>query len=211
MGSAVVPLAVLAGGAALVYVGITNPAGGAFAGIGNLIKGGAATPASPSGFGATAADLARLGTAGLNITGAIGAGIAQSDITGVRAEVIAQAQTWLGVPYEFGGNTRHGIDCSGFTLQVFATVGIHLPRVSYLQAKRGRRTLTPQPGDLVAFGSPVDHVGIYIGNGQMINAPHKGTVVRVEPVDYGVHPIIYRDLLSRRVVKSRPKKGRVQK
>lgn len=210
MGSAVVPLAVLAGGAALVYVGITNPAGGAFAGIGNLIKGGAATPASPSGFGATAADLARLGTAGLNITGAIGAGIAQSDITGVRAEVIAQAQTWLGVPYEFGGNTRHGIDCSGFTLQVFATVGIHLPRVSFLQAKRGKRTTSPQPGDLVAFGRPVDHVGIYLGGGQMINAPHTGAVVRIEPVDYGKHPIIYRDLFGALHTTSKPHKGGTQ-
>lgn len=198
MGSVVVPVAMLAGGAALIYVGVTNPSGGGFAGLANLVHGKPNTKASAStaAFTSTLADLSAVG--GLTGSQAGQPAPTAGTLDERRAQVLAAAQTWIGVPYEFGGNTRHGIDCSGFTLQVFATVGVHLPRVSYLQAKRGRRTTSPQPGDLVAFGRPVEHVGIYLGNGQMVNAPKPGTVVRVEPVDYGVHPIIYRDLLSTR-------------
>lgn len=206
MGSVVVPVTMLAGGAALIYVGVTNPAGGGFAGLANLIKGqpNIKASANTAAFAGTLSDLAAVG-AGTPTTpgGAAGAVYTGAGLDAARSEVLAAAGTWLGVPYEFGGNTRHGIDCSGLTLQVYATAGVHLPRVSYLQAKRGRRVTNPQPGDLVCFGSPVDHVGIYLGNGQMINAPHPGTVVRVEPVDYGVHPITYRDVLSRKTRRRR--------
>ena len=198
MGSVVVPVTMLAAGAALIYVGVTNPAGGGFAGLANLIKGQPNTKASvnTAPFSATLADLAGVGgSTGTGAAGAVYTG-AGGALDPTRAKVLAEAQSWLGVPYRFGGNTRSGIDCSGLTLQVFATVGVHLPRVSYLQAKRGRRVASPQPGDLVAFGSPADHVGIYLGNGQMIDAPHTGAVVRVEAVDYGKHPIQYRDLLG---------------
>ena len=197
MGNVVVPLTMLAGGAALVYVGITNPAGGVFAGLGDLLHGTPDTTAKPSSL---VDDLA--GVAAAVNTGAgsvVGAGFASAaDTSQVRAAVLTEAHRWLGVPYVFGGNTMAGVDCSGFTLQVYArAAGVHLPRVSYLQAKRGRRTLSPQPGDLVAFGSPVHHVGIYIGGGQIVHAPHTGTVVRTEAI-WHTEPVQYRDILGGR-------------
>lgn len=86
------------------------------------------------------------------------------------------AMSLIGTPYVYGGNTRKGIDCSAFVLQVFTPMGIKLPRVSADQARVG----TPvnvgslQAGDLVFFdtagGGRVTHVGIYLGNDSFINA-----------------------------------------
>ncbi|KGK91139.1 hydrolase [Desulfosporosinus sp. HMP52] len=90
--------------------------------------------------------------------------------------IIATGKQYLGVKYVYGGTTPAGFDCSGFVQYVFAKHGITLPRVSRDQYKIG----TPvsfsnlQPGDLVFFSlaknGVVDHEGIYIGNGQFINA-----------------------------------------
>ena len=96
--------------------------------------------------------------------------------------VIAYASNFLGVPYVWGGTSPSGFDCSGFTQYVYAHFGVSLPRVSESQQNVG--TLVPraslQPGDLVFFGTPAHHVGIYVGNGNMINAPHSGDVVRIQ-------------------------------
>jgi len=99
--------------------------------------------------------------------------------------VIAYASHFLGVPYVWGGTTPSGFDCSGFTQYVFAHFGIGLPRIAEAQQNVGtlvsRANL--QPGDLVFFGNPAHHVGIYVGNGNMINAPHTGDVVKVQPLN----------------------------
>jgi peptidoglycan DL-endopeptidase CwlO len=99
--------------------------------------------------------------------------------------VIAYASNFLGVPYVWGGTTPAGFDCSGFVQYVFAHFGISLPRVASAQQMVGtyvsREDL--QPGDLVFFGEPAHHVGIYVGNGCMINAPHTGDVVRIAPLN----------------------------
>jgi cell wall-associated NlpC family hydrolase len=99
--------------------------------------------------------------------------------------VIAYASKFLGVPYVWGGTTPAGFDCSGFVKYVFAHFGITLPRVAADQQKVGtyvsREDL--QPGDLVFFGDPAHHVGIYIGNGYMIHAPHTGDVVKIGPLN----------------------------
>jgi hypothetical protein len=90
------------------------------------------------------------------------------------------------VPYKWGGtDPSSGLDCSGFVQRVYADLGINLPRVSYQQAKVGQPVASlaqAQPGDILAFGSPVDHVGIYVGNGMMMAAPHTGDVVKIQPV-----------------------------
>lgn len=100
--------------------------------------------------------------------------------------IVATARKYLGVPYVWGGEDENGFDCSGLVQRVFAENGISLPRVSRDQARAGVpvgvRDL--QPGDLVFFGDPVDHVGIYAGNGKMIVAPHRGEVVRVQDVNF---------------------------
>jgi hypothetical protein len=112
-------------------------------------------------------------------------GTADSSITG-RDKVVQEARKYLGIPYLWGGtDPEKGLDCSGLVQLVYGNLGIDLPRVSRDQAKAG--TAVPsldeaQPGDLLAFGSPVHHIGIYIGGGKMIEAPRTGLDVRVTDV-----------------------------
>lgn len=96
--------------------------------------------------------------------------------------IVAIAQRYLGVPYVWGGTTPGGFDCSGLTQYVYAQAGISIPRTATAQAAAMRHVSNPQPGDLVVFGSPATHIGIYVGPGQMIAAPRPGTVVRLQPI-----------------------------
>jgi cell wall-associated NlpC family hydrolase len=98
--------------------------------------------------------------------------------------IIAYASTFQGVPYVYGGNGPSSFDCAGFTCYVFAHFGISLPRVASDQQNVGIYVSTDQlqPGDLVFFGSPAHHVGIYVGDGCMIHAPHTGDVVKISPL-----------------------------
>lgn len=96
--------------------------------------------------------------------------------------VLNEAYKYIGVPYVWGGTTPSGFDCSGFTSYVYRnSVGVSLPRVSQSQQNFGARVSISdiEPGDLVFFGSPAYHVGIYLGNGQYIHAPNTGDVVRI--------------------------------
>ena len=100
--------------------------------------------------------------------------------------VVDRAKKYLGVPYVWGGtDPAKGLDCSGLVQRAYADLGYDLPRVSYEQARAGRSVASmaqAQPGDILAFGSPVHHVGIYVGDGQMIEAPRPGLAVRIGPV-----------------------------
>lgn len=102
-------------------------------------------------------------------------------------QVVDLAEEYQGIPYLWGGTDPEvGLDCSGFVQHVFRRVGIDLPRVSRDQALEGRPVASleeARPGDLLAFGSPVNHVAIYVGDGKMIEAPHRGGVVRITEVD----------------------------
>jgi cell wall-associated NlpC family hydrolase len=101
---------------------------------------------------------------------------------GKWATVLGALKSQLGVPYVYGGETPgRGFDCSGLTQWAFGQAGIHLPRTSEAQGQSGYGVRSPKPGDLVAYGG---HVGVYIGGGQMIAAPHTGDVVKIESV-YG--------------------------
>jgi len=107
-------------------------------------------------------------------------------LDGTVAGVLEFAAAALGTPYLWGGIGSGGFDCSGLTRAAFAAAGTSLPRVAQDQFDTGPPVpdrSTVRPGDLVFFGTGpagVDHVGIYVGSGLMIDAPHTGAVVRVE-------------------------------
>jgi cell wall-associated NlpC family hydrolase len=103
------------------------------------------------------------------------------------AGAIAAAKSQLGLPYRYGGSSPStGFDCSGLMLWSWAQVGVSLPRTSRAQFAATQRIPISQlqPGDLVFFGSPVYHVGMYVGGGQMIHSPHTGDVVKISSVGY---------------------------
>ncbi|MER5279692.1 NlpC/P60 family protein [Streptomyces sp. NPDC002809] len=101
------------------------------------------------------------------------------------AEAVAFAYTALGKPYVWGATGPSSFDCSGLTQAAYRSAGLSLPRTTYTQINAGKRVSRSElaPGDLVFFYSGITHVGLYIGNGQMIHAPRPGAPVRVAPID----------------------------
>ncbi len=124
-------------------------------------------------------------------SGAPGAAQATAATPASASTVVSTAERYLGVPYVWGGSTPAGFDCSGFVQYVYGKLGVALPRTSEQQALAG--TAVPslalaRPGDLVFYAgsdgtvtSP-GHVGIYLGNGEMIDAPQTGMTVSIQPV-----------------------------
>lgn len=105
-------------------------------------------------------------------------------------EVLALAYAQIGKPYVWGGAGPNDFDCSGLTMWVFAHFGIYLPHYAQSQYDYGTRVPLAdlQPADLVFFADStgyIYHVGIYIGDGEMIDAPHTGTDVQIDPVFAG--------------------------
>ena len=91
--------------------------------------------------------------------------------------VLGIAASLAGIYYIYGGTTTAGFDCSGYTQYVFAKLGISIPRTAEEQRQAVTPVSNPQPGDLVFFGSPAYHVGIYAGNGTMWDSPHTGAAI----------------------------------
>jgi cell wall-associated NlpC family hydrolase len=94
--------------------------------------------------------------------------------------VVGIAMRYLGVPYVWGGSSPRGFDCSGLVAYVFSQIGVSLPHSSYAMFGMGTSVSIGelQPGDLVFF-TGASHMGIYIGGGQFIHAPHTGDVVKI--------------------------------
>jgi cell wall-associated NlpC family hydrolase len=104
-------------------------------------------------------------------------------VSGRASEAVAEAYRQLGKPYEWAAAGPDRFDCSGLTMWAWARAGVSLPHSSQAQFDRGTHVSSNdlRPGDLVFFGSPIHHVGIYVGGGNMINAPQTGDVVRIAP------------------------------
>ncbi|WP_327428097.1 C40 family peptidase [Streptomyces sp. NBC_01236] len=105
------------------------------------------------------------------------------------AAAVAAARSALGRPYVWGATGPSGFDCSGLMQWSYARAGVGLPRTSQEQRYAGRQVPLSQarPGDLVTYRSDASHVGMYVGNGQVIHAPYPGAPVRYDPV--GMMPI----------------------
>ncbi|MFD5639316.1 NlpC/P60 family protein [Streptomyces sp. NPDC127077] len=128
-------------------------------------------------------DPAPVGSSGTSdASGAAGAGTAAPNSRAAAA--VAYAYAKLGSPYVWGATGPNAFDCSGLAQAAYRSAGVSLPRTTYSQINAGRRvTLSElQPGDLVFFYAGITHVGIYIGNGQMIHAPNPSAPVRVAPI-----------------------------
>jgi cell wall-associated NlpC family hydrolase len=99
----------------------------------------------------------------------------------VGSQAVTDALRLRGVPYVWGGSTPAGFDCSGFTAYVYGKLGISLAHSTYAQWDAGTHVLKRdlQPGDLVFFDG-IGHVGISIGGGRFIHAPHTGAVVSID-------------------------------
>jgi cell wall-associated NlpC family hydrolase len=186
----------------------TSNTGTATGAYGTTVTGSAVTGSTVASAPVAGASVAGASVAGAPVAGASVAGAsstATSASTGMTAQtatagavttgtpvsgndVVANSIQYLGVPYRWGGtDPSNGLDCSGLVQKVYANEGVALPRTSAEQATTGTEVAggltNAQPGDLVFFGSPVHHVGIYAGNNMMIEAPHTGTKVQVHSID----------------------------
>ena len=112
---------------------------------------------------------------------AVPAPIPDPTLSAGHPEAASVALQYVGVPYQWGGATPAGFDCSGLVAYVYAQLGITLPHYAAAQWTLGTPVAEAelQPGDLVFFDG-LAHVGIYVGGGQFVHAPHTGTFVRVE-------------------------------
>ncbi|GAA1356536.1 C40 family peptidase [Streptomyces beijiangensis] len=101
------------------------------------------------------------------------------------AQAVSFAYAALGSPYVWGATGPDAFDCSGLTQAAYRSAGVSLPRTTYSQINAGQRVSQSElaPGDLIFFYSGISHVGLYVGGGQMIHAPHPGAPVRLAPID----------------------------
>lgn len=87
-------------------------------------------------------------------------------------DALAQARAYLGAPYQWGGMTDHGIDCSGLVHMAFRRSGRLIPRDAWRQEKVGRAVEVAEPGDLITYGDGdrADHIAFWLGDGRILHA-----------------------------------------
>lgn len=107
-----------------------------------------------------------------------------ADLSGARSTILAAAQDGVGGAYIWGGESYKAWDCSGFVSYVFAQSGISLTSYTFQMKNELAPTSNPQPGDIV-FTNGFNHVGIYVGNGQMISALNPSQGTQLTSVDGG--------------------------
>lgn len=118
-----------------------------------------------------------------------------------RNQIVNYACQFVGNPYVWGGTSlTNGADCSGFTMKVLEHFGISIPRVSRDQARAGQKVTAEQmkPGDLVFYANRrgvINHVGMYIGNGQVVNAASRRSGIRIYRWNYRT-PVAIRNVIG---------------
>ncbi|WP_285600818.1 NlpC/P60 family protein [Kineosporia sp. NBRC 101731] len=139
----------------------------------------AAADVDPSGGASSGSGSVPTGGGG----GDCASGIAAAPSSAAKA-AIQFACNQRGLPYVWAADGPSSYDCSGLTMKAYAAGGVSLPHSSRMQAGYGTSISNSalQAGDLVFFGSPINHVGIYLGNGMMVHAPQTGDVVKVATV-----------------------------
>ncbi len=112
-----------------------------------------------------------------------------NNLTQKQKILLEKANRWIGTPYCFGGNGTSCVDCSGFVQNLYASIGINLPRTSAQQAEYGKaiELNNLSVGDLLFFGNrgKISHVAIYVGNGQIIHSSTTKGVV-CEPLNTSI-------------------------
>lgn len=131
---------------------------------------------------------AAVGSATASTAAANRATVGETVNSGSAGEAVVNAAAkHLGVPYLWGGtDAEHGFDCSGLIQDAYRQIGVEMPKWSRHQATMGVEVASLDealPGDVLAFGDPVNHVGLYVGDGKMLHAPKTGDVVRVGPIE----------------------------
>lgn len=106
-------------------------------------------------------------------------------VSGRAAVAVAAARAQLGKPYVWAADGPGSFDCSGLTMYAWGQAGVSLPHSSGMQINSGTRVSRSElkPGDLVFYGSPIHHVAMYVGGGQVIHAPQSGDVVKYASID----------------------------
>lgn len=113
-------------------------------------------------------------------------------ISGRAGTALKFALKQIGDRYVFGADGMVYWDCSGLTMRAYQAAGVSLPHSSAAQSRMGKRIPFSQkkPGDLLFFGRPVSHVGIYLGGGKMVHAPRSGSRVKIAPPNMGRKPLV---------------------
>jgi cell wall-associated NlpC family hydrolase len=165
-------------------------------------SGGGSSSASASGGGSSSSSSASASASGGSGSGGSGGSTSTSGQTSTHSspsaspsasapssaagQALAYARAQLGKPYEWAAEGPSTFDCSGLTMMAWRSAGVSIPRTAEQQSTIGRHISSQadlEPGDLVFFGSPIHHVGIYAGNGTMIEAPYTGQVVRYHSIN----------------------------
>lgn len=117
---------------------------------------------------------------------------AEAALTFSQSGIVSEARQFLGLPYLWAGTASYGFDCSGFTMRLYQSQGITIPRDADEQALAGTAVARQDllPGDLLFFAAKggtgqIHHVGMYIGDNLMIHSPNSASMVRVEAMDNG--------------------------
>ena len=158
--------------------GTSNSGGGTSNSGGGTSNSGGGNASTSSGGGGTATQTATPAPAAVSAPA----------VSGLAGIAVQAAMAQQGVRYVYA-TSKPGVsfDCSGLTHYAWGQAGVYLPRNSRAQAAATPRVspAAAQPGDLIFYYSPISHVGIYLGNGQLVHAPNSGSVVKVASVSWG--------------------------